>query len=146
MKYQIETIQDIESEIKILSQLHYEEIKDFGIPLQLDLSTYYSHEQNNSLKIFTARASTSNRLVGYASFFLFNNHHYDNQLEANQDAIFVHPEFRGVGRQFIDFIDIHLKEFGVKIVYHHVKTNLDWSPALLSHGYKHIENIFAKIL
>lgn len=146
MNYNRERVKDILPHLKEISNSHHEEVKDFSnLFLKLDEETYYEYEESGSLIAYAAR-NANNEPVGYASFFIFGNHHYGNQMEAHQDAIYILPDYRGFGSEFVEFIDQDLRNLGIKTVYHHVKVEHDWSKALVRQGYKHIEHIYAKQL
>lgn len=123
---------------------HFEETKDapdavFGIDRE-----FYERNQD-SIKIFGLYDGV--KLIGYMSYFLFFNHHEDNVLSANQDAIYVIPEYRnqGASRYLVEQVDQLLnQEFGVKIFYQHCKKNSAFRYALGKINYKEIETIFIK--
>ena len=142
LKFDVAKVEQVIPNVQNLALNHHEEVKDFNISLDMDWNTYIEWEKSDSLKAFTAYHGET--LVGYSSFFLFTNHHYQNRLEATQDAIYIVPEFRGNGFEFIGFIDEYLKSIGVKSVHQHVKVNHDWSSTLDKLGYKFTERTYTK--
>lgn len=144
IKFNVAQVKEIIPKIKELAENHHEEVKDFPVNLAMDWSTYEEWETAKSLVAFTAHHEET--LIGYASMFIFENHHYNNQLEATQDAIYIAPKFRGCGPGFISFIDQELQARGVKASHQHVKINHDWSKTLIKVGYQPTETTYTKKL
>lgn len=124
---------------------HYTEVAHFqDIELDPDVETYLKLEEIGSLVAYTARES--GELIGYCVFFIKNNMHFKKSKQAIQDIIFIASEKRGVGIKFIDWCDIQLRNQGVQVVYHHVKTEHNWGPAIEKIGYKLIDLIYGRRL
>lgn len=103
-------------------------------------------ENDGNFVFFTAR--DKNNIVGYVAFFINPNMHYMTSLQAVQDVLYVLPEYRGqgLGERLIQASDGYLRDRGVDMVYHHVKTYKEFGPLLERNGYTHLENIYAKRL
>lgn len=131
-----------------LFALHWGEVGFYkDIPLDVDFETYKMCENNGVLRIYSAREDDG-KVIGYSFYFVKNNAHYKASLQANQDLIFIHPEKRGFGKQFIDWCDGELRKEGVQVVYHHVKAKkeLNFGPLLQRLGYELIDEIYGRRL
>lgn len=146
-KFALEKFQDCISEMLPLFKLHYQEISaNLDIPLCIDMARYQKLEDLGALKIYTARDEDSKEIIGYAVFIISTNLHYISSVQAIQDVVYIHPSRRGFGTGFIARCDEELRDLGVQIVYHHVKTKHEWGRALLKLGYHHVENIYSRRL
>lgn len=146
MKFGKEPLQVIVDEGWDLFKKHYEEIAHFKeIPLNPDVASYLALEAAGRLQVFSARGE-GNELVGYALFIVNKNLHYSSSLQASQDIIYIRPENRGCGREFITYCDNQLKELGVEVSYHHVKVAHNFGPMLEKLGYKAVDIIYGKKL
>lgn len=143
--FSLEKYQDIYEEMYPLIQKHYKEISHYqDIELKIDNQMYFQMERVGALKAFTARLK--GELIGYAVFFVRNNLHYSDSMQALQDVIFIDPTRRGFGKYFINWCDMWLKDYGVQVVYHHVKDKFDFGPMLYSLGYEKIDIVYGRRL
>lgn len=147
MKFQREIATEyLFAEMMPLLEKHFVEISaNKDIPLNPDFKKYLALEAANYLRAYTARLADGT-LVGYAVFFIMNNAHYADSLQANQDVIFIDPAHRGTGAKLIMFCDKELASEGVQVVYHHVKIEHDFGPMLVRMGYKAVDVIYSKRL
>lgn len=145
-----EVLKETWEEITPLNQLHYEELAFYkDIPLEPRRDRYAQIEDAGALCFFTVRGEDG-ALVGYAIYFMDYHIHYASCKMAIQDVLFLHPSIRGrkAGAIFIEWCDNQLKEKGVQLVVHHVKTKpeLDFSPLLEKQGYTLVDKLYAKRL
>ena len=146
MRFTQETVEQNVAESKPLLESHFKEIAQFqDIPLDPDYDQYIALEKAGFIRCFIAR-DTDGAMVGYAVYFVRNNLHYRGSLQAVQDVIFIKPEFRGRGGRFILWCDEKLKEQGVQVVYHHVKSKFNFGPMLEKCGYELVDLIYARRL
>ena len=147
MKFNIESVFDIKEEIQPLLKLHYDEIAHYkDIPLNPDFETYMKLELAGMLRLFTVRTTDEENLIGYNVFFIKENLHYKDSIQAVQDVVFIKKEYRGRGKEFIMWCDERLKSDGVNVVYHHVKAAHNFGPMLEKQGYELMDLIYAKKL
>ena len=147
IKFRLESFPEIKDEAMHLLVQHFEEISaNQDIKLNPNFDHYGMLEDMGLYKFFTARID--GKLVGYCSFFLANNFHYQDSFQAQQDILFLTKMARGYGNasKLIKYCDQRLKELGVQVVYQHVKLKHDFSPLLVKHGYKRVEYICSKRL
>lgn len=143
--YNQEKFADIYEEMKPLLEKHYHEIAHYqDIKLNPDFEQYCMLEKIGMLKTYTARFE--GELIGYSLFFVKKNIHYKDSLQAVQDVIYIDKTRRGFGRVFIDWCDSKLRDYGVQVVYHHVKQEHNFGPMLEKMGYKLIDLIYGRRL
>lgn len=131
---------------------HWREVAHYpDVPLDPDRDFYRSAESIGLLRVFTARAddgfSGTDRLVGYAVYFVKPNPHYKTSLQASQDVIYLDPSVRGgTGYKFIAWCDQQLASEGVQAVYQHIKAAHNFGKLLERQGYELVDLIYAKRL
>lgn len=124
---------------------HHQEVTIFdGLDLEVDSDSYEKMEKAGLLKVFTAREGEA--LAGYASFFLFKHSHHRNSIHANQDTVYVRPEKRGVGSEFLSFCDEELKKIGVSHVHRGLPINSPFGAKLEQAGYEAKETVYIRRL
>jgi len=134
------------SEAMPLLQAHWKEIAHYqDIPLDPDVAMYVAAEERGTVRAYSAR-NECGQLIGYAVFFVKHNPHYQGSLQAVQDIIYLDPDARGRGLQFINFCDEQLRAEGVQVVYHHVKAVHNFGKALERIGYELVDLIYARRL
>lgn len=135
-------------EIFPLLERHWTEIAHYkDIPLRPNFEEYKKRGGEGSLVCYTMRKNGD--LIGYAVFFIAFNMHYGDSKQANQDVVFLEPEYRRerIGAKFLEWCDAQLADLDVQVVAHHVKTNHPALGRVLEQmGYKHIDSIYAKRL
>ena len=143
-----ESLDAVWDEAQPLLLAHWAEISAYpDIPLQPDRAFYARAEAAGMLCILTARMATD--LVGYAVFFIKENPHYAQSLQATQDIFYVARTARGamIGLRLLGEADKILKAKGVQVVYQHVKLAHPGLGILLERtGYHASETLYAKRL
>lgn len=142
-----ETLEQVRAEIEPLLHAHWLEIAHYAdIPINPDWDFYANMDAAGSLRIFTAR--NDGELVGYAVFFVGPNRHYKDSIQAVQDVVFLHPNYRGarVGASLILFADAECQSENIQVIYHHIKAAHDFGPLLVHCGYELVDLIYAKRL
>lgn len=132
-----------------LLEKHWEEIalnKD-KIKLNPDWDTYADLEDAGILKIFTARDSGS-KLIGYFVVFVKAHIHYKDNLFAYNDLLFLDQNYRKgfTGPKLMKFAEKCLKEDGVDVIIVNTKRHKPFDSLLVWLGYKHVENLYSKVL
>ena len=148
MQFQRETLSTLWPEVRPLLTDHWAEIAHYAdIPLEPREDRYAMMEEHDALRVFTARED--GKLIGYACFIVVPHLHYASSLTANQDVLFLLPDYRNVGNgaAFILHCDGQLKAEGVQVVTQHVKHGvLDFGPLLAAIGYESVETLYSKRL
>lgn len=141
----VEKYRDIHLEMDPIFEKHYKEISHYhDIELCINKEAYFAMEDSGWVRLFTARIN--GKLVGYNAFFIRYNAHYAKSLQASNDVVYIDPEHRGFGRDFIKWCDDQLREMGIQVVYHHVKAKHNFGPMLERMGYELIDLIYGKRL
>lgn len=148
IRYQEESFIGAKEDFAPLLQLHWEEIARHTdtIKLNVDYATYAKLEDAGVLHTVTAR--DDGKLIGYIISFVAPNLHYKDHVMANNDVLFVHPDYRR-GGTFIKMLKLAeslLRKRGVTNFYIHMKITHDFSVILDRMGYTEIEHNFEKQL
>ena len=148
LEFKQEFINDVKAEIVNLIDLHWEEIalnKDV-IKLNPDWKSYYNLEDNNKLKIFTARYD--NALIGYFIVIIYVNLHYKDHLFASNDILYLHPDYRKgfAGIKLIKYAEQCIKEDGVSVMTINVKEHKSFGLVLERLKFNAIETVYSKVL
>lgn len=138
IKYSVEKIADIITDVKPLLEAHYKEIawKQDRIKLNPNYRQYEALEQLGMLHISTVRIDGA--LVGYCITLLVKHMHYQDCLYALNDILYIAKLYRrgSLGSRLIKFTEEKLKELGALVVTYHVKTSHDFRPLLERNGYE----------
>lgn len=124
---------------------HWEEIAFYkDVPLDVNWEVYERLDREGKLRIYTVR--DGERLVGYAVYMLLQNAHYRGFDYAQQDVLFLAPEYRRgtAGLQLIAYADVMLKAEGLQATYHHSKVQHPIDLILRRLGYDLVERVWAK--
>lgn len=106
MKYQLEDVAEVKDDIQDLLQQHWQELatdKELMV-LKPDWDRYAVLEQAGVLYVLTARTDDG-ELVGYHSFMVDHNLHYQDLLLAVSDVLFLRADQRQ-GRAGLRLIDL----------------------------------------
>jgi len=146
--YQQESLVTTKEDARPLLEKHWEEIalnKD-TIKLNPDWDAYADLEDAGILKIFTARSDGN--LIGYFVVFVRSHIHYKDNLFAYNDILYLDRDYRKgfTGAKLMKFAEKCLKEDGVSVLVVNTKRHKPFDVLLSWLGYKHIENIYSKVL
>jgi GNAT superfamily N-acetyltransferase len=146
--YQQESFVTYKGDAIPLLEKHWQEIalnKD-KIKLNPDWDAYADLEDAGVLRIFTAR--DDNKLVGYFVTFVKLHLHYKDHLFAYNDVLFLASDYRKgfVGPKLMKFAEKCLKEDGVAVLVVNTKLHKPFDTLLKWLGYKHVENLYSKVL
>lgn len=115
-------------------------------PLDIDYDSYKRLNEEGVIRIFAVR--DEGLLVGYASFAISNNLHYQSWKYADCDVYYIDTKYRGngIGLQMVEEIQSWLKELGVKSLVMHDKLNHSHEKFFLAMGFNPIEKRYEKVL
>ena len=146
--YQQESLVTVKADIIPLLEKHWEEValNKEKIKLNPDWDAYANLEDAGVLKIFTSRED--GKLVGYFVVFVKSHIHYKDHLFCYNDVIFVDEEYRKgfTSPRLIKFAEKCLKADGVEVMIVNTKRHKPFDSLLVWLGYKHIENLYSKVL
>lgn len=129
-------------EIETLLAAQMEEVGTKGCRLDVDWNKYLMLNEAGVLRVYAMRVV--HKLVGYSSFVIDNHLHHRHLVAAQNDSIYIMPEYRKSSSEFIDFCDARLAEEGVNDITISVKPVRDFSAMLLKKGYEQEETVFLK--
>ena len=148
MHFQLEKFSNIFDEALPLFKDHHDEVGRYfdDIEFNPDVESYIKLDEVGTLRVFTIRESSEKPLIGYCIHHVHNHLHFCNSKQAIQDAIFIAPDYRGIGKEFINWVDEQLKSEGVDAVYHYVSKYHDYAKTLLKLNYEYIESTYLRRL
>lgn len=147
MTFTIEDLKELSviKDMEQLAKLHYDELKPYDdIQLKPAWGRLVTLQNLGCLKVYGVRKSK--KLIGYALFFMNYAIEYSDSMQASMSNIFIHPDYRGEGVDFISWCDEQLKKEDVQVVYHHVKVKKDYGKMLEHLGYEKMNIQYAKRL
>ncbi len=126
------------NEIVPLFTNHWKEIANHQgvIPLDPDFDKYQNVEDNNMLRIYTAR--DDGKLIGYFISFVSPHMHYKSTIYALNDIMYIDPSYRGstVGFRLIKGAMVDLKSnCGVDKLVIHMKVTHEFRKLLTKLGF-----------
>lgn len=134
--------------------LHWAEIAldQDSIKLDVDFAGYAELDSKKLLLIVTARdgpgPAPDGNLVGYHLSFLKPHLHYRTSLTAYVDIFYMHPDYRKgmTAVKMFRAVEEEMRKIGVQKIYTGAKVHFDLSPLFKRLGYRHIENVYSKLL
>lgn len=133
-------------ELAPLFVLHHDEVEHFKVaPIAVNVRRYIELEEQNSLRIFTARLETG-ELVGYSFIFVTQPLHYQGSTQAAQDLLFIHPAHRGQKGALVAWGEAALAKEGVEVAYVSIKARHNVAPMLERMGYELVDLVYGKRL
>ena len=110
-------------EAKDVLYMHWEELalnKD-KIYLKPDVNKYVSMQQSGLL--YNIIVYKDEKIIGYSVIFMSPHIHYQDNIYANVDIIYVHPEYRHstVGARLLVATEQLAKDNGASVILHHAK-------------------------
>lgn len=146
MEYQEESYWDVIDELRPMLQEHYKEVAMYqdDIDLNFDEEKYRTIDHQDALRIFTMREE--GKLVGYNVFFVSTHIHYMDHIYAQNDVVYIDPEYRGseCTPTFFKRCDNWLKEEGVSVITYHMKVNKPFQALMDFLEFDHAEHIYTK--
>lgn len=148
IKYQQEFLDTCKKDCQELIRLHWEEIavnKD-KIKLNPDWDAYHALEQNQRLKIFTARSEEE--LVGYFVVITGSNLHYKDHVFAVNDILYLKKEYRKgrTGIKLIKFAEKYLRDDGVSVLNINTKVHKPFDVLMEYMGFGLVERVYSKYI
>lgn len=126
-------------EIEALAREHYKEVGSIDAPFNPNWDIFKQLDEAGLLRSFIARVDGV--VVGYNYFMLTPDMWHKDMVNASEIAIFMHPDHRGNGVEFIKFVDSQLK---CSIIYRSIKVLHDYSLVLARQGYHLVDKVYMK--
>lgn len=146
--YQAERWDQYFPDAEKLWPLHWAEIAldQDSIKLDVDTDAYRELDQKKLLLIVTAR--DDGKLIGYHKSFIKPHIHYRTSVTAYVDIFYIHPDYRKgmTAVKMFRAVEVEMRKIGVQKIYTGAKVHFDLSPLFKRLGYRHIENVYSKLL
>lgn len=129
-----------------LVQDHWNEIVKDSRKLDPHWDAFKRMEDAGVLRVFVARDSEDDSVVGYAVFAILPNLHDRNCTTATNDALFLRRDKRNgrVALRFFQYCATQLEAENIQGILWHSKPWLDFGPLLEKLGYTLIDRIYGK--
>jgi len=145
IEYYTVSIKEIITENKDLVQLHWNEVsQDQGdLPLRISDENYTSLEEEGFLRV--SAVYDGDTMVGYCVFVVSDSLH-SGEPYANNDCIYVHPDYRGKGiaDYLLKFSEDSLAVEGVKYIGISMKQYAPFTGLVSRAGYTLTEYHYSK--
>lgn len=142
---QEEITKELNEELTPLIESNFAETDEFpDIERVKNPLVYLNNKQ--AFRLYTARDNGSP--IAYAIYIVQPHPHYENSLQAQQDLIYMYPNYRKgmTGYLFLKWCDEQLKAEGVSIVYQFTGLRRDISAVFTRLGYSKIQSMYARRL
>jgi len=149
VKYSLEKLTDeLRREMMPTLEVHRQELSAYeDMVLNPKWEAYYGAMEQDTLRVFTARDTLDDTILGYAVFFLQDNIHYSDFKYGHQDLFYVIQERRGtlIAKKLLEKSEKYLKEEdNVSIIVHHAKLTNKFGKFLEKFGYEAKELMYHK--
>ncbi len=146
--FDVEFYDEVIEELRPIFADHWKEVALYQdkIPLSPDSDKYREMEKSGNLHIVTAR--DGEKLIGYFVSFISYHPHYKETLFANNDILYLHPEYRGADTALGMFIYAEecLADLGVEVLMLHMKTAKPFDALCEALEYENVERLYSKYI
>jgi hypothetical protein len=140
--------QDLLNEAMPLLDAHWEECACWqsSIPLSVDNARYIKASESGLMRCYTMRKD--GKLMGYSVQIAAPHLHYKADVFSANDVIFFDKsERQGMAAiRFMKYVEEQERARGVSVMTYHVKSFHDYPAIFERLGYKHIEQIYGKLI
>lgn len=147
LSFQEEKFAYILEELEPLLLKHWKELANYKDqrPLDIDYIGYTKLNAEGIIRIFTVR--NDGILIGYSSWVIANNLHYQTWKHAVCDVYYLEQEYRktGVAAKMFDDIEERLKVSEVKLMTLQDKVTHSHNKLFISRGYMLTEQNYEKV-
>lgn len=146
ISFTVENWEDVKAEAAPLWPLHWDEVGQNKIKMQLDPDIAKLDFLNSRGMLHIVIARDNGVLVGYHASIVDTLIHYKNVLAAKGDLYWLHPDHRkgSVGIKLLKEVERTLKLRGVQVIYDITKLYLDHGKIFERLGYRPIERNYSK--
>lgn len=144
IKFQVALLAECIESTKTLAQASHLELKN-PLPYDPDWQLLVTLEQRGCLKLY--QVVMMGVVVGIAVVILSPSTHHKGLHTAVVDCIFIRPHNRGVGKQFLSFIEEDLRQEGVTILSLGLPPQYGDAPSFLDKEHYHkTDHLFTRTL
>lgn len=145
MEFSQERFDDVIDEAYALLEKHLKEVWIYpDMPLDLNYNMYKRMDAGGTYMVYVARVDK--KIVGYSAYIISPNLHHVESLWAYSDVLYLAPEHRGHGKEFIQYCESKLKDLGVHVISQAVTPRKDFSPMLERSGYELMDSNYTRRL
>ena len=149
MIFSRESVSDVIDDVVSMARDHDAEVTEpvtGEFPLDVDQERYRRLESSGILRVFAAR--DEGRLAGYATIIVFKSLRRRNLTTAQEEAIYLAPEYRrgGAGLRFIRYIEGEMQKECEMIIWHSPLVNPTLGIVLSKMGYTKTHEVFIRRL
>lgn len=135
-------------ELKPLLLEHWEEIAMYKdkIAFKPDYESYIAMEKVGAVQAVTVRDDY--KLIGYYISFIYIHPHYKDNKMAQNDVLFIHPDYRGgtAAYRMFKFAEKELIKIGCSVNTIHMKTQFPFENLCQKIGMNKQEIIYSKYI
>jgi len=130
-------------EVTSLLESYRREVGYFtNLKLDPEFERYAQLEKIGALRAYTARLD--GKLIGFC-LFLFHPHiHFKNNIFALHDILYIMPEHRGFGYEFLKWCNQQLKSDGADVILYSVSLKFNYGSLLKRLGFRLSDHIYTK--
>lgn len=129
-------------ELLPLLQEHWKEVSHYDTPLDPNVEIYKLLDDVGAARLFTAREN--GKLVGYCGYSVSADMHSKSYINAIQDVLYIKPEKRGFGKEFLKWCDNQLEEEGVHFISRSTTKKCDYGQILEKLGYEPVATTYCR--
>ena len=146
MIYGLEPLSDIRDELEPLIKKVWDEVDSRAkfLDQEVDMNFYLEAEAAGMCRVYTIR--DKGNLIGFSVNMIQPIPHCKGKFCSVIDGIYIEPEYRGIGKDFINIIDEDLKDIGVTYSVFALKEWDEKENLVEALGYKHYESMYRKVL
>lgn len=149
IKYTVEKVtESLIDEIKPILTKHWEEIAMYRdkVEFKPDYDAYLAMEKIGAIHVVVVRDGV--RIIGYYISFIYTHPHYKENKFAQNDILFIHPDYRGgtVAYRMFKFAEKELKKIGCSVNLIHMKTKFPFERLCQKLGMEKQEITYSKYI
>ncbi len=146
ISFSVENWNDVKDEASLLWPLHWDEVGQNKIKMQLDPDIEKLNRLNDRGMLHIVIVRENGKLVGYHASIIDTLMHYKKVLAAKGDLYWLHPDHRKgtIGIRLLKEVERTLKLRGVQVIYDITKLYLDNGKIFERLGYRPIERNYSK--
>ncbi len=144
MDFNTESLKDIKEEMApFLDNNHQESGTYPDMALRVQWENYFALEELDICKTFTMR--DDGKLVGYSIFIVSSHSHYQENIFALNDVVYIDPESRGSDTiDFFNYCETELLVAGAQVISYNMPTSDSMKRLMTAIGHEHVESTYMK--
>lgn len=149
IEYNVERMSEsLVVEMQEILRMHWKEIAMYKdvIAFKPDYEAYFLMDAEDRLQIVTVRKDA--KIIGYYISFIYVHPHYKDNKFAQNDILFIHPDYRGstVAYRMFKFAEKELKKIGCSVNTIHMKVEFPFERLCEKLGMDKHEIVYSKYI